>query len=220
MTDHVVPTPAALQALLQASAARHKHLCPRQVLGVRMGLYAAELFDLTLPQTDKRLFTIVEADGCFADGVSVATGCTLGHRTLRLADFGKVAATFVDTQTGQAVRVAPRPGIRQDAWQYAPAARNKWQAQLEGYQRMPSGELFVARPVLLTLSLERLISRPGLRTTCEQCGEEIINEREVIVEDRVLCQACAGQGYYQELHYMVWAAPLMAGTSVAPHAGQ
>ena len=51
-----------------------------------------------LPQTDKRLYTFVETDGCFADGVMVATGCSLGHRTLRLIDYGKVAATFVDTR--------------------------------------------------------------------------------------------------------------------------
>jgi formylmethanofuran dehydrogenase subunit E len=78
MTTSLSPDSAPLAALLQQSAALHRHLCPRQVLGVRMGLYAAELLGLALPQSDKRLFTIVETDGCFADGVSVATGCTLG----------------------------------------------------------------------------------------------------------------------------------------------
>ncbi|GAB4410137.1 MAG: FmdE family protein [Anaerolineae bacterium] len=217
MTHTPTSDPTSLAALLQQSAALHRHLCPRQVLGVRMGLYAAELLGLALPQSDKRLFTIVETDGCFADGVSVATGCTLGHRTLRLADYGKVAATFADTQTGQAIRIAPRSGIRQEALHYAPDARNKWQAQLEGYQRMPAAELFAVQTVVLTLSLERLISRPGVRTACEQCGEEIINEREVIVEGRVLCQACAGQGYYQELERAAWIAPTMV--SLAGPAG-
>lgn len=213
-----VPNPATLETLLQHSAALHKHLCPRQVLGVRMGLYAGELLDLALPQADKRLFVIVETDGCFADGVSVATGCTLGHRTLRLADYGKVAATFADTHTGQAIRFAPRPGIRHNAWKYAPTARNKWQAQLEGYQQMPALELFTVQAVVLTLSLEKLISRPGIRTACEQCGEEIINEREIIVEGRVLCQACAGLGYYQKLDFTSWVAPLLTEGAV-PHAG-
>jgi formylmethanofuran dehydrogenase subunit E len=45
------------------------------------------------------LLTILETDGCAADGVSAATGCWVGRRTLRVEDFGKVAATFVDTQT-------------------------------------------------------------------------------------------------------------------------
>ena len=85
----------------------HKHLCPRQVLGVRMGQYAGELLRLELPQQDKRLYTFVETDGCFVDGVTVATGCSVGHRTLRLMDQGKVAATFVDMRSGKAVRIWP-----------------------------------------------------------------------------------------------------------------
>ncbi len=98
----------SLQELLQATAARHYHLCPRQVLGVRMGMLAAQLLHLDLPQTDKRLLTIVETDGCFIDGIAVATGCWVGRRTLRIEDYGKVAATFVDTQTEQAIRLTPR----------------------------------------------------------------------------------------------------------------
>jgi formylmethanofuran dehydrogenase subunit E len=60
------------------------------VLGVRIGLAAGEALDLDLPRADKRLLMLVETDGCFADGVSVATGCWLGRRTLRLVDYGRV----------------------------------------------------------------------------------------------------------------------------------
>ena len=95
-----------LQTLLEISASRHSHLCPRQVLGVRMGMFAGEILGLDLPQLKKRLLTILETDGCFADGVEVATGCTLGHRTLRVEDYGKTAAVFVDTKTGRAARLA------------------------------------------------------------------------------------------------------------------
>src|SRR5262245_2490033 len=100
----------------------HDHVCPRQVLGLRMGLYGASLLGLDVPQTKKRMLAFVETDGCFADGVSVATGCSLGHRTLRLIDFGKVAVSLVDSTTGDAVRIAPRPGIRELARQLVPDA--------------------------------------------------------------------------------------------------
>src|SRR3989337_2741885 len=99
---------SSLNNLLQASAALHHHLCPRQVIGVRMGLYAGQILRLDLPQTDKRLLTIMETDGCASDGVAVATNCWVGRRTMRVEDYGKVAATFVDTQTGEAFRLAPR----------------------------------------------------------------------------------------------------------------
>lgn len=183
--------------LLTQTAARHDHLCPRQVIGVRMGMYAAELLGLDLPQSDKRLITLVETDGCFADGVSVATGCSLGHRTMRLIDFGKVAATFVDTKTERAVRIYPHPDSRANARANQPDARSRWHAQLEAYQVMPVEQMLAWQAVTLTIGLKALISRPGVRVNCTVCGEEIINEREVIVSGQAVCRACAGEMYYQ-----------------------
>jgi formylmethanofuran dehydrogenase subunit E len=192
-----------LQILLDQTTALHNHLCPRQVLGVRMGLYAAELFALKLPQTDKRLYAFVETDGCFADGVAVASGCWLGHRTMRLMDYGKVAVTFVDTQTDRAIRIWPHPAARQQAACSVPNAQSRWHAQLEAYQTMPSAELLCAAEVHLSVFMQSLISRPGVRQTCEMCGEEILNERETIVNGQILCRSCADGGYYKIVESMM-----------------
>jgi len=191
-----ITDPLMLAGLLAQSAELHKHLCPRQVLGARIGMYAGALLGLELPQTSKRLFAFVETDGCFADGVSVATGCWLGRRTLRLVDLGKVAATFVDTKTEQAIRIRPSLRARELARQYVPAAKSRWHAYLEAYQLMPADELLEAQPMTLTVDLKALISRNGVRAACAQCGEEIINAREVIAEGRVLCRSCAGGERY------------------------
>jgi formylmethanofuran dehydrogenase subunit E len=185
-----------LEELLYTSAALHHHLCPRQVLGVRMGLAGSRWLGLTVPQTDKRLLTIVETDGCVIDGLAIATGCRVGRRTMRVLDFGKVAATFVDTQTGQAVRVAPCVSARQRAIDYAPEAKSRWEAYLLGYQRMPEEALLHLQPIILTVSLEKLLSKEGHRVSCASCGEEIINQREVIQNGQTLCRACAGEQYY------------------------
>jgi formylmethanofuran dehydrogenase subunit E len=186
----------SLDELLQACAALHHHLCPRQVLGVRMGMLAGEILGHDLPQSDKRLLTIVETDGCGADGIAVATGCWVGHRTMRIEDYGKVAATFVDTGANQAVRIVPRIQARQLAYEYAPEAHSNWEAQLLGYQRMPAEELLVTQAVQLKAPIEQIISRAGVRVICASCGEEIMNEREIVQEGMVLCKSCAGQGYY------------------------
>lgn len=186
-----LPGALSLDDILERSAALHHHLCPRQVLGARMGILAGRLLSLELPQKNKRLYTFVETDGCFADGVSVATGCWLGWRTMRLIDHGKVAATFVDTRTRRAVRIHPRPQVRMEAWRYAPDAKTRWHACLEGYRIMPDDVLLDAQWVELTLDLDRLISRPGVRTECQVCGEEIINEREVTLDGMILCRGCA-----------------------------
>jgi formylmethanofuran dehydrogenase subunit E len=188
-----------IQTLLDASRARHNHLCPRQVLGVRTGLAGAAALGLAVPREDKRLLVILETDGCFADGVEVSTGATVGHRTLRIEDYGKIAATFVDVQTGRAVRVAPRLDVRERAWAYAPEGEKRhYFAQLHGYQIMPEAELLALQEVELTTPVAAIVSRPVVRANCSRCGEEIINEREIVVNGEVFCRACAGPAYYRD----------------------
>jgi formylmethanofuran dehydrogenase subunit E len=186
-----------LQELLRKAADLHHHLCPRQVLGVRMGLYAGTLLGLDLPQKGKRLLAIMETDGCGADGVSVAANCWVGHRTLIIVDYGKVAATFIDTKTETAVRISPHPLCRERALAAAAEAPNRWQGYLLGYQRLNPADLFVTQPVRLKEDLRHLISRAGYRANCSICGEEILNEREVRLDNRILCRACADGAYYE-----------------------
>ncbi len=195
-TDFEKTTRLGLDALLAQTAALHNHLCPRQVLGVRMGMLAGELLGLSLPQADKRLYTFVETDGCFADGVSVAVNCWLGRRTMRLIDYGKVAATFVDTKTERAFRIAPNPEARHLAAEYAPNERSRWHTMLKAYQIMPVDALLCWREVRLTLDMQVLISRAGVQVNCELCGEEILNEREIIVAGQIRCRACHEGAYY------------------------
>jgi formylmethanofuran dehydrogenase subunit E len=186
-----------LQSFLDRSAARHDHLCPRQVLGVRIGLLASQIFGTPPGENPgKRLLAIVESDGCFSDGIEVASGCTLGHRRLRLQDYGKIAATFVDTQTGRAVRIAPRTDVRERAYAWAPQEKRHYFAQLQAYQVMPDAELLAVQEVALLEPVKHILSRPGVRVQCSQCGEEIVNEREVFRNGQVLCIACAGESYY------------------------
>jgi formylmethanofuran dehydrogenase subunit E len=188
-----------LELILRESAKRHRHLCPRQVLGARMALFAAELLGIGLPRNDKRLLVISETDGCTVDGLIAATGCRVGSRTLRILDFGKVAAIFTDTCADKSIRITPRRDARSLASNYAPNARNEWEAMLVGYQSMPAVELLAVQQVKLNDSLLQIISRPGKKEICDVCGEEIINGREVLNKGVVLCRSCAGDGYYQIL---------------------
>ena len=166
------------------------------MLGARIGLLAGRLFEMSLPQPEKRLLAIAETDGCFVDGLSAATGCYVGRRTLRIEDYGKIAVTFVDSRTGQAIRIAPHLNVRELAREYAPSARNKWEAQLIGYQHIPDELLLHWQVVELTVSIKQIIGRAGKRVNCEICGEEIINQREVIREGSMMCKSCAGESYF------------------------
>jgi formylmethanofuran dehydrogenase subunit E len=185
-----------LEKLLQESISHHGRLCPRQVLGVRIGLAGGTAMDMEVPRQDKRLLVIVETDGCFISGVEVATGCAVRHRTLRVEDYGKVAATFVDVDSERVVRVAPCSDVRQRAHDYAPDENQRYYAMLKGYQRMPTEELLSIDEVVLTMSVKSILSRAGMRVNCHECGEEIINERETVQNGLKLCYSCARPAYY------------------------
>ena len=185
-----------LQPLLDLCSRDHSHLCPRQILGVRLGLAGMKALGFDTPPDKKQLLIITETDGCFADGLSAATNCTVGHRTLRVEDYGKAAATFVDTQTGRAVRVAPALDIRQRAYDYAPGEPRHYFAQMQAYQIMPDEEMFTSTEVQPATPIKDILSRPGIRVDCDVCGEEIMNEREVKQDGLTLCRACAGNSYY------------------------
>jgi formylmethanofuran dehydrogenase subunit E len=186
-----------LEQLLEQSAKHHSHLCPRQVLGVRIGMAGLKALGLGPNAGNKRLLVILETDGCFADGVIAATDCTVGHRTLRVEDYGKVAATFVDTKTGRTVRVAPALDIRSQACNCCPEEPRHYFAQMQAYRLMPDEQMLTVTEVHLMMPVEQIVSRPGVRVDCAVCGEEIMNEREMIVDGQPVCCACAGYSYYR-----------------------
>lgn len=206
MNRRTVPDQEILERLLEESAARHQHLCPRQVLGVRLGLAGLRQLGLVdeyyrprFDNSDKRLLTIVETDGCGADGVGIATDCVIGRRTLRVLDYGKVAATLVDTATGRAVRLAPSSRARSLAAVLAPSADSLWHSYMSAYQSMADEELLRIQRVELTRSLAEILSKPGVRVRCQQCGEEIMNEREIRRDGSLLCRSCGGESYYRAI---------------------
>ncbi|HET6442962.1 MAG TPA: FmdE family protein [candidate division Zixibacteria bacterium] len=199
-----VPDADILNPLLEESASLHHHLCPRQVLGVRIGLLGLRLlgfindkYEPRFNNDSKRLLAIVEINGCGVDGVSVATGCWIGRRTLRIVDAGKVAATLVDTVSGRAFRVSPSHESRSHACNLAPEASSRWHAYLQSYQSMADDLLLKYEEVQLLQSVEEIISYPEALALCDECGEEIFNAREEILEDRLLCLTCAGYAYYR-----------------------
>jgi len=148
------------------------------------------------PADDQRLVVFVEMDRCAADAIQTVTGCRLGRRSLKHIDYGKMAATFVDTASGEAVRVAALAGLRERAVSLRPEASGK-DAQMALYASLPDGDLFVVRRVRVSLPAEDLPGPPTSRVICERCGEEVSDRREVRVDGAVLCRWCAHDGYYQ-----------------------
>jgi len=179
----------------------HGHICAGQILGLRMALHGLRLLGLDDPlgAHRKRLVTFVEIDRCVTDAIPVVTGCRLGKRALKFRDFGKVAATFCDLETGRAVRLSARESAKQRARDMYPEIQEKNRQQMRAYREMPEGELFAVQWVRVEVPPEELPGYKAPRVECASCGEGISFRREVVREGRVLCRACAGERYYQPL---------------------
>jgi formylmethanofuran dehydrogenase subunit E len=189
-----------LEEYVVSAGQSHGHICPGQILGIRMAMLGLKSIGIDDPvKARKRLLTFVEIDRCATDAVSLVTGCRLGKRSLKYLDYGKVAATFVDLETGRAVRVAARDDARAKAKAMFPAISDSSQAQLEAYKVMQNDDLFSLQAVRVKLEPEDLPGGPRSRVTCAQCGEGVNDGRERRRGDRVLCRSCAGERYYEEV---------------------
>ena len=188
----------SLEEYLAQAAQSHGHMCPGQVLGVRMAMLGLSTLGIDDPiKHRKRLLTFVEIDRCATDAVSLVTGCRLGKRSLKYLDYGKVAATFVDLESRQAVRIVARDDARQKAKAMAGDFSDPYQQQLEAYKVMSDDELFTRQRVRVKLRPEDLPGRPRSRVPCDRCGEGINDGRESSVNGQTLCRNCAGESYYE-----------------------
>ncbi len=185
-------------ALLEEAVRFHGHLCPGQVLGVRLTVAGCRELGIERPHSmGKRLVVFVEIDRCATDAIQALTGVSLGKRTLKHLDYGKMAATFVDVETGRAVRLVVREDARVRAAEWAPGVGDARQAQVAAYRVMPEAELLTVTPVVVAPGW---LDRRRVRVTCEACGEGINYEREVVMSGRTLCRPCAtGDRYYREV---------------------
>jgi formylmethanofuran dehydrogenase subunit E len=182
--------------LLAEAASFHGHLCPGQVLGVRMTIAGCRETGVTDPRAaGKSLAVIVEIDRCATDAIQALTGVSLGKRTLKHYDFGKMAATFVNQARGTSVRVAARESARALAARMVPAETDPRAAQILAYRSMDERDLLAIEPVIVT---SEWLARRRVRVACSACGEGIAYQREVRRDGAVLCRACAGERYY---HY-------------------
>ncbi|HKV37564.1 MAG TPA: FmdE family protein [Blastocatellia bacterium] len=190
-----------LDELLVRAEQSHGHMCAGQVLGVRMAMRGCQAVGINDPRGDdrKNLIVFVEIDRCAADAINTVTGCRLGKRTLKYYDYGKLAATFLNIQTGNAVRVVACDTAREAADRCFPEIANKYQRQLYAYKQFPDDELFTTERVTVNFRPEDQPGRPVSRISCEACGESVNDRREVKRDGRTLCRACAGDSYYTRL---------------------
>jgi formylmethanofuran dehydrogenase subunit E len=170
--------------LLEESVKIHGHLCPGQVLGVRMSLFGLRKIGIEDPKgrDRKNLIVFVEIDRCATDAVQSVTGCSPGKRT--------------NLKTGRAVRILAREESKNKAKTYCPEIKDKYQCQTAAYKVMPDDELFQWKNVIVEIPEQDMPGRPLKRIKCDTCGEFVQDRREVFLKGKHLCKACASGAYY------------------------
>ena len=174
-------------ALRRAIELHGGHGCAGLVLGTRLALAGARALGVAVPDTKKRLIAIAETDRCAVDGIQAVTGCRPGKRTLRILDYGKLAATFLDEQTGAAVRVASRGDLRE---RVGARGDDRHAIQRNAYATWCDDELFSISAVDFALSQFDRPGPPRSRVLCVGCGEEVSDGRHLNSENGPLCRPC------------------------------
>lgn len=188
------------ESLLKGSEKAHGHLCPGQVVGVRMAMEGCRLIGLENPwQTAqiKKLIVYIEMDRCAADAISYVTGVKLGRRSLKFIDNGIMAATFVNLETKKAFRILSKESSRHLAKSLAPGIQDVRQQQLEAYKRMTLEELFFIEEVIVDVPANDMPGPTRFKAVCEKCGQVVRDKKEVMKNNKILCRPCALGRYYQ-----------------------
>jgi formylmethanofuran dehydrogenase subunit E len=195
------------EAKLQEAIKFHGHKCVGLVLGTRIAIAGLRMLQIQDPSDTYNLIVYVEIDRCLADAIQAITGCTIGHRRLKHVDYGKFAATFVDTSSGKGFRISVREEARNLVNNYIEkqvvvnekskvGQKEETTQMTEAYSKMSDGELLNVMEVKVVVPRSDLPGKPRQKETCSKCGERIFDGREVSVSGQTLCRSCAKGGYY------------------------
>ena len=177
--------------LLAEAGAFHGDICGGIRIGVRMTMCGLRHLEIGDPKGEDRrkLLVFVEIDRCATDAIMSITGCRPGKRTMKVKDYGKMAATFVNLESGKAIRVVPTGANRKESADGKEADLSK----------MTDEELFHVRFVEVPLKPEDLPGKPVRRAQCARCGEDILDGREVEMDGKSLCGPCSEQKNYYHI---------------------
>lgn len=180
------------ELLLKAEAA-HGHMCPGQVLGVRMAMLGLQRLGIHDPRgvDRKRLITYIEIDRCATDAIGMVTGCRLGKRSLKFRDWGKMAATFVDLESTRGIRIVALEDSRELAQKLYPHVEGKKAQQMAAYRDLSDEQLFREQWVRVAPDPSELPGYRGERFLCPRCGEGVNFGRFAEVNGERLCLPCA-----------------------------
>jgi len=189
------------QELIDDTISFHGHSCP----GLAIGIRAAELAlrELGDPQ-DSSMVAVSETDMCGVDAIQFITGCTYGKGNFLHRDYGKMAFSFFNSETGKGVRALLRPEVRSGVFADMPKLMKKdaegtaTQEELDRMNQLRASLLDHVMQLDLdemfsTTSLDNGLPRPAKildSLACEHCGESTMESRTRRFAGETLCIPC------------------------------
>ncbi|NYB27601.1 MAG: TraR/DksA C4-type zinc finger protein [Methanobacteriaceae archaeon] len=180
----------------------HGHICPGTAIGYRAGEIAIK--KLRSPRAlDEEFLAIVENDSCSVDAIQVVTGCTFGKGNLIFKDHGKHVYTFINRDTGEALRMSLNKGIDEMDPEFAEirekvfsgSASEEEKQEFENQRDkasydildMPDTELFKIEHVKIEIPEKARIFQS---IKCAKCGELVAEHRARVENGTFVCIPC------------------------------
>ncbi|AFK22423.1 FmdE family protein [Pyrococcus sp. ST04] len=201
-----------LEGILEYAREFHGHICPYLALGIKASIIAMEELNVERldysGSVDESILAIVETNSCFADGVQVTTGCTLGNNSLIYIDTGKTALTLVKRGNWEGIRVyvdadrlkkflpdratelfnkvvKERKGTyeeRKELWKL-------WEEIGRKFLYLPEDVFEIKR--IKVVPIEQAPIFESIR--CSKCNELVMSSKVIYINEKPYCKICAGE---------------------------
>jgi formylmethanofuran dehydrogenase subunit E len=205
-----------LEKLLEKAAEIHGHYCSYMALGVRATYVAFKKLGIVESTGMEEILAIVECNNCFVDGIQAISGCTLGNNALIYKDLGKTAVTFIRRKENKAIRVVVKysgdemkknPDTEEAMALFDKAVKKRekltskerkhmkelWTVMSFQVLEKPEKEIFEIKKV----KPEKIEYAPIFESIqCSVCGENVMETRIRIKENKPVCISCAGDEYW------------------------
>ena len=142
------------------------------------------------------MIVYVENDRCIADAIQILTGTRLGRRSMKLVNYGKMAATFINTETGNAYRIWVSGKINEMIGKMNLDPKEK-ERQFEIVLRSHSEDVVSAQRVTIHIPPEELPGKPKRTVMCVKCREKVMDNKDIMAKGGPICLACAKGPYYR-----------------------
>jgi formylmethanofuran dehydrogenase subunit E len=194
--------------LLEFGQKFHGHKCPAMPMGLRASLAAMKELGVERAP-DGQLVALIEIDEdhcatCFADGVQVATGCTLGKGNIKKLHYGKWGLTLIDKKNKKAVRVSPKAeAMKKNKESEFMKLRSSGvpASQVPAEIADPLVEMVSNAPDEMLLNISEVFDYDWQdaphtfeSVVCESCGEMVVTRNARVKDGKVVCIPCSGYG--------------------------